>query len=116
MRVVNGTTITSGHAGATRARGHRVEAGISQMGCSGHFSGGNMKPILVSYLGPKGTFSNKVAAQRFGARSRYLPLPAIAEVFDSVNTGQADYGVVPIENSSGGTVYDTVDELVNPDF
>jgi prephenate dehydratase len=66
----------------------------------------------IAYLGPEGTFSDILARQRFGARAAYLDSPSIEGVFDRVLGGEASIGLVPVENSSGGTVYDTVDLLI----
>ena len=66
----------------------------------------------IAYLGPEGTFSDILARQRFGEGAVYLDVPAIDVVFDRVLGGEAELGLVPVENSSGGTVYDTVDLLI----
>ena len=75
-----------------------------------------MKRTRVAYLGPEGTYTHKVARKRFGQKCEYLPHPAIGQVFDSVIAKRAEFGVVPVESSSGGTVYDTVDMLVDHGF
>lgn len=66
----------------------------------------------IAYLGPEGTFSHLVARKRFGARAKLLPMPGIFDVFAFVRGGPNRLGIVPIENSSGGTIYETVDCLV----
>jgi prephenate dehydratase len=66
----------------------------------------------VAYLGPEGTFSGIVARRRFGAKADLLPCPSIDAVFESVAAGTAPLGLVPVENSSGGTVHDTIDLLI----
>ncbi|MFZ4774590.1 MAG: prephenate dehydratase [Terrimicrobiaceae bacterium] len=66
----------------------------------------------IAYLGPEGTFSDILARQRFGAEPAYLDCASIEAVFDRVICGEAELGLVPVENSSGGTVYDTVDLLI----
>ncbi len=65
----------------------------------------------IAYLGPEGTFSDILARQRFG-EAAYLDCGSIEGVFDRVLSGEAKLGLVPVENSSGGTVYDTVDLLI----
>lgn len=70
----------------------------------------------VAYLGPNGTFAHIVASQRFGDDNAFFPKNAISEVFDFVRSHPGSYGVVPIENSSGGNIYGTIDELVDKDF
>ncbi len=67
------------------------------------------EPLKVAFLGPEGTFTQAAVLKQFGASVRALPLPAIDEVFHEVEGGIADFGVVPIENSSEGTVNHTLD-------
>ncbi|MCL4721629.1 MAG: prephenate dehydratase [Gammaproteobacteria bacterium] len=67
------------------------------------------EPIKVGYLGPEGTFSQSAAYQHFGHSVRALPLGAIDEVFREVESGAADFGVVPIENSTEGSINHTLD-------
>lgn len=69
----------------------------------------------IAYLGPEGTFSNLVAKKRFGAKAKLLQMPGIFDVFAFVRGGKNRLGIVPIENSSGGTIYETVDCLVESD-
>lgn len=66
----------------------------------------------IAYLGPEGTFSGILARQRFGKAGKFLDCGTIEGVFDRVLRGEASAGLVPVENSSGGTVYDTVDLLI----
>lgn len=68
-------------------------------------------PERISYLGPEGSFTHQAAEGRFGAMSEYLVLPTIHSVFESVETGRAKFGVVPIENNQEGIVVETVDYL-----
>ena len=67
------------------------------------------EPLKVAFLGPEGTFTQAAVLKHFGSSVRALPLPAIDEVFREVEGGIADFGVVPIENSSEGTVNHTLD-------
>jgi chorismate mutase/prephenate dehydratase len=67
------------------------------------------EPLKVAFLGPEGTFTQAAVLKHFGSSVRALPLPAIDEVFREVEGGIADFGVVPIENSSEGTVSHTLD-------
>ena len=67
------------------------------------------EPLKVAFLGPEGTFTQAAVLKHFGASVRALPLTAIDEVFHEVEGGVADFGVVPIENSSEGTVNHTLD-------
>jgi chorismate mutase/prephenate dehydratase len=66
-------------------------------------------PVKVSYLGPAGTFSHRAALGRFGTSSELKPVDTIPDVFTEVERGAADYGVVPVENSTEGVVPYTLD-------
>ncbi len=73
------------------------------------------EPLKVAFLGPEGTFTQQAVFKQFGHSVRALALPSIDEVFHEVESGAADYGVVPIENSTEGTVMHTLDRfLVSP--
>jgi len=73
------------------------------------------EPLKVAFLGPEGTFTQQAVYKQFGHSVRALALPSIDEVFHEVESGAADFGVVPIENSSEGTVMHTLDRfLVSP--
>jgi len=67
------------------------------------------EPLKVGFLGPEGTFTQQAVYKQFGHSVRALPLTSIEEVFHEVESGTADFGVVPIENSSEGTVNNTLD-------
>jgi chorismate mutase / prephenate dehydratase len=67
------------------------------------------EPLKVAFLGPEGTFTQAAVLKHFGSSVRALPLAAIDEIFLEVEGGVADFGVVPIENSSEGTVNHTLD-------
>jgi chorismate mutase / prephenate dehydratase len=70
------------------------------------------EPLKVAYLGPEGTFSQAAVLTHFGHSVRGLPLASIDEVFHEVEAASADFGVVPIENSTEGTVNHTLDRLL----
>ena len=73
------------------------------------------EPLKVGFLGPEGTFSQTAVHKHFGHSVRALPLASIDEVFHEVEAGNADFGVVPIENSTEGSVNHTLDRfLVSP--
>nr|MDX5411109.1 prephenate dehydratase [Thauera sp.] len=73
------------------------------------------QPLRVAYLGPAGTFSESASRKHFGSAPNFLPMPAIDDVFRAVEAGNADYGVVPVENSTEGAVGGTLDLLLaNP--
>ena len=67
------------------------------------------EPLKVAFLGPEGTFSQAALLKQFGHSVRALPLASIEEVFREVEAGVADFGIVPVENSSEGSVSDTLD-------
>ena len=67
------------------------------------------EPLKVAFLGPEGTFSQAAVLKHFGHSVRALPLAEINEVFTEVQAGHADFGIVPIENSTEGTVNNTLD-------
>jgi len=71
------------------------------------------EPLKVAFLGPEGTFTQAAVLKHFGSSVRALPLVSIDEVFHEVQGGVADFGVVPIENSSEGTVNHTLDMFLN---
>jgi chorismate mutase/prephenate dehydratase len=66
-------------------------------------------PLKVSFLGPEGTFTQTAVYKHFGHSVRGLPFSTIDEVFQEVESGAADFGVIPIENSTEGTVNHTLD-------
>jgi len=74
------------------------------------------KPIMVSYLGPELTFTHLAALRKFGQSVSYESCKSITDVFNEVEKGRCDYGVVPIENSSEGAVNHTFDMFVNADL
>ncbi len=69
-------------------------------------------PIKITYLGPEGTFTQQAALKHFGHSAEVKPLAAIDEVFREVASGAAHYGVVPVENSTGGVVTHTLDSFM----
>jgi chorismate mutase/prephenate dehydratase len=70
------------------------------------------KPLNIAYLGPEFTFTHQAAMKKFGSSVNYLSCDSIGEVFTEVERGNADYGVVPIENSIEGAVNHTMDVFV----
>jgi chorismate mutase/prephenate dehydratase len=75
-----------------------------------------MTAVKVSYLGPEGTYAHQTAKQRFGQDAECVPCASIRGVFESVAAGASEFGIVPIENSSGGWIFPTVDLLVGDTF
>jgi chorismate mutase / prephenate dehydratase len=74
------------------------------------------KSMTIAYLGPEATFTHQAAIRRFGASLRYASQKTIAEVFLEVTKRRADYGVVPVENSTEGVVTHTLDMFVDSDL
>ncbi len=70
-------------------------------------------PLKVAFLGPEATFTHLAGITRFGLSAQFLPQASLAKVFQEVNLGKADYGVVPIENSTEGVVSYTLDLFVD---
>jgi chorismate mutase/prephenate dehydratase len=70
------------------------------------------EPLKVAFLGPEGTFTQTAVLTHFGHSVRALPLASIDEVFHEVEAANADFGVVPIENSTEGTVNHTLDRFL----
>lgn len=73
------------------------------------------KPLRIAYLGPQGSYSHMAAMGKFGASVEYQPVTDIRGVFDEVSRDRVDFGIVPIENSVGGGVIDTLDALLETD-
>lgn len=70
-------------------------------------------PLRIAYLGPLATFTHQAAHAKFGASVDYIDCETIQDVFDAVEAKSADYGVVPIENSTEGAVTHTLDRFMN---
>src|SRR6202040_413278 len=74
------------------------------------------KSMTIAYLGPEATFTHQAAIRRFGSSLRYSAQKTIADVFLEVSKNHADYGVVPVENSTEGIVTHTLDMFVDSDL
>jgi chorismate mutase/prephenate dehydratase len=70
------------------------------------------KVLKIAYLGPEYSFSHIAAVERFGQAVQFMSVDSITAVFEEVNRGHADYGVVPIDNSTDGRVTDTLDMFI----
>ena len=73
------------------------------------------RPLRIGYLGPGGSFSHTAAMLKFGQSVEYESLADILSIFDEVSKGHCDLGLVPIENSIGGGVIETLDALIDSD-
>ncbi|GHB94582.1 prephenate dehydratase [Cerasicoccus arenae] len=73
-------------------------------------------PMTIAYLGPEATYTEQAARKNFGTQPNYAPMPTIPDVFAAVEKGEADHGVIPIENSTGGVVSHSIDMLAETDL
>src|SRR5450759_4995867 len=74
------------------------------------------KTMTIAYFGPEATFTHQAAIQKFGASLNYSAQKTIGDVFTEVSKRTADYGVVPVENSTEGVVTHTLDMFVDSDL
>ena len=74
------------------------------------------KTLSIAYLGPEATFTHQAAIRRFGSSLKYVPVKTIGDIFTEVQKGRADYGVVPVENSTEGVVTHTLDMFMDSDL
>jgi chorismate mutase/prephenate dehydratase len=74
------------------------------------------KKVRVAYLGPEGTFSHQAVKRQFGLQAHATPMGSIPAVFDEVERGNADFGVVPVENTTEGIVLHTLDSFMDSDL
>ncbi len=74
------------------------------------------KQLKVAYLGPKATFTHQAALEHFGFSALYIPTSTIRDVFTEVEMDRADYGVVPVENTTEGVVNYTLDMFLESDL
>jgi len=74
------------------------------------------KTLTIAYLGPEATFTHQAAIKRFGSSLHYAAQKTIGDVFTEVSKNRADYGVVPVENSTEGVVTHTLDMFVDSDL
>jgi chorismate mutase/prephenate dehydratase len=73
------------------------------------------RPLRIGYLGPQGSFSHNAAILKFGQSVDYEALADIRSIFEEVSKGHCDFGIVPIENSAGGGVRESLDAFVETD-
>ena len=74
------------------------------------------KPLFIAYLGPEATNTHQAAIKKFGASVDYHGMATIGDIFTAVEKGEADYGVIPIENSTEGSGRDALDQFVDSDL
>ncbi|MDD5267547.1 MAG: prephenate dehydratase [Methylococcales bacterium] len=71
------------------------------------------KPLDVAFLGPEGTFSQQAVFKHFGTAVKAVPAATINEIFNVVENGNCQFGVVPVENSTEGVISHTLDRFLN---
>ncbi len=74
------------------------------------------QPLRIAYLGPPGTFSHAAVGRHFGGMVEAVPQPAIDDIFRAADAGQADFAVVPVENSTEGAVGRTLDLMCSTEL
>jgi chorismate mutase/prephenate dehydratase len=74
------------------------------------------KPMLIAYLGPEASNTHAAAMKKFGASVDYHAMATIGDIFTAVEKGEIDYAVIPIENSTEGSVRETLDSFVESDL
>ncbi|QWF69437.1 prephenate dehydratase [Methylomonas paludis] len=71
------------------------------------------KPLEVAFLGPAGTFTQQAVFKHFGHAVQDIPVATIYDIFHAVDTGQCQFGVVPVENSTEGVIAHTLDRFID---
>lgn len=74
------------------------------------------KPLTIAYLGPEATFTHLASMEKFGSSVRYYPATSIQEIFREVEKKRADYGVIPVENSTEGAVSHSLDMFIDSEL
>ncbi|MFQ5464573.1 MAG: prephenate dehydratase [Thermodesulfobacteriota bacterium] len=74
------------------------------------------KPLKIAFLGPVATFTHQACMQHFGLSGEFIAKKDIADVFLDVESGRAEFGVVPVENTSEGVVSHTLDMFVSSEL
>ena len=74
------------------------------------------KALLIAYLGPEASNTHAAALKKFGASVDYHAMPTVSDIFTAVEKGETDYAVIPIENSTEGSVREALDSFVESDL
>jgi chorismate mutase/prephenate dehydratase len=74
------------------------------------------KTLKIAFLGPWATFTHQAAIRKFGSSALFVPCMVISDVFDEIEKGRADFGIVPVENSNEGSVNITLDLLAETEL
>ena len=74
------------------------------------------KPLLIAYLGPEASNTHAAALKKFGASVDYHAMATVSDIFTAVEKGETDYAVIPIENSTEGSVREALDSFVESEL
>lgn len=74
------------------------------------------KPLVIAYLGPEASNTHAAALKKFGASVNYHAMATVSDIFTAVEKGETDYAVIPIENSTEGSVREALDSFVESDL
>ncbi len=74
------------------------------------------KPLVIAYLGPEASNTHAAALKKFGASVNYHAMATVSDIFTTVEKGETDYAVIPIENSTEGSVREALDSFVESDL
>ena len=74
------------------------------------------KPLLIAYLGPEASYTHAAAMKKFGASVDYHAMPTIGDIFVALEKGEVDHAVIPIENSTEGSVREAIDSFAESDL
>ncbi len=74
------------------------------------------KPLMIAYLGPEASNTHAAAMKKFGASVEYHAMTSVSDIFTAVEKGETDYAVIPIENSTEGSVREALDSFVESDL
>ncbi len=74
------------------------------------------KPLMIAYLGPEASNTHAAALKKFGASVDYHAMATVSDIFTAVEKGETDYAVIPIENSTEGSVREALDSFVESDL
>ena len=73
------------------------------------------RPLRIAFLGPEGSFSHSAALLKFGQSVEYEAVTDIRTIFEEISKSHSDFGIVPVENSAGGSVNESLDAFVDTD-
>ncbi len=74
------------------------------------------KPMMIAYLGPEASNTHAASLKKFGASVDYHAMATVSDIFTAVEKGETDYAVIPIENSTEGSVREALDSFVESEL